>query len=382
MKIGVDIDEVVVEFFKKYLKLFNKRFGKNLIFEDIVKYEIWDLTDVSQEETLRVLDEFGSSESFFRIQLVKGAKEVLDEFFKSHEIFFITSRPEKAKEQTWKFFEERFQNSPFKIIFSGDMFGGNKTKFEICKELGIPILIEDRRKYALDCAQNGIRVLLMDKPWNQNCEHENLVRVKSWKEIMEKIGEMKSELENKEKNIVDEVRKFVEEECKKNNLGEEILINHIILVVEYAKELSEKLNADVEIVEISAWLHDIGSIICGRENHHLTGAEIAEKKLKELNYPDEKIEKVKKCILNHRGSIGNNLESVEEQILVEADCLPCFDHLEGQFLWVIERDGIKNQQEIRKIIRQKFINKYNQISLEGKKLIKPKYDAVMLLLGD
>ncbi len=185
----------------------------------------------------------------------------------------------------------------------------------------------------------------------------------------------------KEQNIIGLVRTYVEDECAKHILGEDILINHFIPVVNYSKKLAKEKNADLEIVEIAAWLHDIGSIICGRKEHHITGSEIAEKKLKEFNYPQSKIERVKKCILNHRGSVSSNVENIEEQIIIEADCLPCFDHIEGQFLWVIEGDGIKNQQEIRKIVKQKLINKYKQLSDEGKKLVKCKFDAAMVLLN-
>jgi len=183
------------------------------------------------------------------------------------------------------------------------------------------------------------------------------------------------------KNIIEEVRKFVEEECKKHLLGEELLMNHFVPVVNYAKKLSENENVDLELIEISAWLHDIGSIIYGRKDHHITGAEIAEKKLKEIGYPEEKINKVKKCIFNHRGSVKNNFESTEEKIVAEADCLTFFDTLEGSFLWVIDADKIKNQKEIKQSIKNKSINKWNQLSPEAKKLIKPKFEAIMLLFG-
>ena len=39
-----------------------------------------------------------------------------------------------------------------------------------------------------------------------------------------------------------------------------------------------------------------------REQHHIYGEEIAEQLLTELNYPKERIEQVKNCVLNHRGS--------------------------------------------------------------------------------
>ncbi|MBU4308409.1 MAG: HD domain-containing protein, partial [Nanoarchaeota archaeon] len=147
------------------------------------------------------------------------------------------------------------------------------------------------------------------------------------------------------------------------------------------RELSEKKGGNLEIIEISAWLHDIGSLIYGRENHHITGAEVAEKKLRELGYPEDKIEKVKKCVLNHRASIKNYLETIEEKVVAEAECLTFFDNLEGYFLWVIEADKIKNQKEIKKSVKQKTQNKWNQLSLEGKELIKLKYEAIMLLFG-
>jgi len=183
------------------------------------------------------------------------------------------------------------------------------------------------------------------------------------------------------KNIVEEIRKFVEEECRKptSKYGYESYEFHFTLMYKYAKQLAEKLNADVEVVELAAWLHDIGSIIFGRENHQITGAKIAEEKLRELNYSEEKIAKVKKCILNHRGSTSNKKESVEEQIIADADAMSQFDNIEGIFKAALVYEG-QNQREARKTTCQKLINHWNKLSDESKKLIKPKYDAAMLLL--
>jgi len=188
LKIGIDIDEVVVEFFKKYLELFNKKFEKNLTFENIVKFNIWNLTDVSREDALKLIEDFYNSEDFFELDLIEGVKDALIKLHKNYEIHFITSRPESVKEKTNLFLKSLFEDIYFNLHFSEGVFGEFKTKAQICKELGIKILIEDRRKYAFECAQNGIKVLLLDKPWNQNCEHENIIRVKNWKEILEKVG--------------------------------------------------------------------------------------------------------------------------------------------------------------------------------------------------
>ena len=184
-------------------------------------------------------------------------------------------------------------------------------------------------------------------------------------------------------NLVEEIRNFVEAECRKpsSNYGYEPYEFHFIPVYKYAKQLAEELGADVEVVEIAAWLHDIGSIIGGRKEHHLLGAEIAEKKLTEMNYPKEKIELIKKCILNHRGSLNNKKESKEEQIIADADSMSHFDNISGIFkaAFIFENH---NQTSAKKEVKDKLIRSWNKLSLKrSKELIKPKYDAAMLLLN-
>ena len=118
----------------------------------------------------------------------------------------------------------------------------------------------------------------------------------------------------------------------------------------------------------------------GREDHHITGAEIAEKKLRELNYPSEKIKLVKKCILNHRGSQQSKRDSIEEKIVAEADAMSNFDNIPGIFkaAFIYEK---KSQEEAKKSVRKKLENKWNKLHFsDSKKIIKPKYEAIMLLL--
>jgi len=186
------------------------------------------------------------------------------------------------------------------------------------------------------------------------------------------------------KNRIEQVREFVEEESKKDTAkyGYEPYQFHLIPVRNIALKLAEKLGADVEIVEIAAWLHDIGSIINGRRDHHITGARIAEEKLRDLGYSTEKIEKVKACILNHRGSIRNGgLRNLEEKIISDADTLSNFDNLSGIFRAAFTYEGL-TQGEARISVKEKLKRKWNKLYLqESKELIRPKYEAAMLLLS-
>jgi len=129
--------------------------------------------------------------------------------------------------------------------------------------------------------------------------------------------------------IIQQVRDFVESECKKpeSKYGYEPFEHHFIPVADYALKLADELGGDKEVILIAAWLHDIGSIVCGRKDHHTTGAQIAEKKLQELGYDEEKIELVKLCISNHRGSREDDRKSIEEKIIAEADAMSNFENI-------------------------------------------------------
>jgi len=53
-------------------------------------------------------------------------------------------------------------------------------------------LLEDAPDTALKCAENEIKVILFDQPWNQKINHVNLIRVTGWKEALEEIKKLKS----------------------------------------------------------------------------------------------------------------------------------------------------------------------------------------------
>lgn len=184
--------------------------------------------------------------------------------------------------------------------------------------------------------------------------------------------------------IVSEIKEFVKETFYNpdSNYGSEPFVGHMIPMVRTSLLLADKLGADKEIVELAAWLHDIGSIVHGRKDHHITSMQIAQEQLEKRGYPQDKIDLIKKCIHNHRGSRNDPRESVEEKIIAEADAIVNFDNLEGLFKAAFVYENL-NQQEARKSVREKLIRKWNQLELkESKDLTRPKYEAMLVLLGE
>ncbi len=183
-------------------------------------------------------------------------------------------------------------------------------------------------------------------------------------------------------DIVKEIRDYVENECKKptSHYGYEPFPFHLIPMVKHAEKLAETFNVDKELILLAAWLHDIGSIIHGRKDHHITGATIAGEKLREYKYPQEKIEIIKKCIFNHRASQRNNCETIEEKIISEADALSNFDNIPGIFKAAFIFENL-NQGEAKVSARKKLEGKWNNLHFEeSKNLVKGKFEAAMLLL--
>jgi len=187
-----------------------------------------------------------------------------------------------------------------------------------------------------------------------------------------------------EENIITQIQKIVEDECKKetNYFGYGAWSHHIISVVKYAKLLAKKLNADEEIVEIAALLHDYASV-SNKDwypEHHKHRARLAEEILKKFNYPEDKIEKIKHCILSHRASQNIKRETVEAEILFDADHMSHFDNI-GSLLYLAFLKHKLDIDEGTKWVLDKLGRSWENLSSESKEIIKPKYEASKLILS-
>jgi putative nucleotidyltransferase with HDIG domain len=188
---------------------------------------------------------------------------------------------------------------------------------------------------------------------------------------------------DKDQLTIKKVRAFVEEECKKptNIFGHEIFTCHITLVVKYAKMLAKKCKADQDIVELAALLHDIAAIQDqnNRENHHISGAKEAERILKELKYPDDKIERVKHCVFSHRASKSIKRETIEAECVASADAMAHFNSVPQLFGSALIRLKM-SPEESKEWISAKLERSWKKLTPEAKKITQDKYSAAKTLL--
>lgn len=184
-------------------------------------------------------------------------------------------------------------------------------------------------------------------------------------------------------NIINILEKEIKKRCEsQNNFFGMGAYYHIKAVVKNAIFLAEKNGSDVEIVTISSWLHDIASITDYNlyEQHNIHGAKIAEELLIELDYPKDKIELVKNCILNHRGSDLKEKYTKEEVCVADADAISHFDNLPSllYLAYVINKYSIEDGIEF---VKNKLSRSFNKLSDDSKIVYKEKYDKVMEILN-
>jgi hypothetical protein len=123
----------------------------------------------------------------YKLDSVLWAKKKLREFkskwFKLH---VVTARHFLFRFSTGLWLYKNYRSIFSSIEFANFFSRFSTKKSVICKELWASIIIEDNLENAIDCANAGIEVYLLNKPWNKDYDvkkHKWIVKVKSWMDI-------------------------------------------------------------------------------------------------------------------------------------------------------------------------------------------------------
>ncbi|URE37902.1 5' nucleotidase, deoxy (Pyrimidine), cytosolic type C protein (NT5C) [Musa troglodytarum] len=165
LAVAVDVDEVLGSFLLALNKFIADCYSSNHSVSEYYVYEFYKIWKCSRAE--------GTSKTFF-----------------------ILSRQNAIKNHTLEWIEKHYPGL-FQEIHFGNHFaldGVSRPKSEICKSLGAHVLIDDNPKYALECAEVGIRVLLFDYhnsyPWckaGSATSHPMVTKVHNWQEVEQQL---------------------------------------------------------------------------------------------------------------------------------------------------------------------------------------------------
>lgn len=157
--------------------------------------------------------------------------------------------------------------------------------------------------------------------------------------------------------------------------------HHIKIVYELAKKYANEYGANMEIVSLAALLHDIASVtdVSYTEEHHIIGAQIAEELLLKEGYSRNKIEIIKQCILNHRGSRLFEKNTPEEICIADSDAMAHFYSIPS-LLSMVYREKKLSIDEGCKFVMDKLDRSYNKMSEKGKILVRRQYTSAKDIL--
>ncbi|KAH1201052.1 hypothetical protein GmHk_17G047852 [Glycine max] len=177
--VAVDVDEVLGNFVSALNKFIADRYSSNY---SVSEYHVYEFCKTPY---------FKSG-----IHPLPGAQMALQKLSRFCSLSVVTSRQNAIKDHTIEWLEKNYPGLFHEIHF-GNHFaldGVSRPKSEICRSLNAKVLIDDNPRYAIECADVGIRVLLFDYensyPWCKNesvDQHPLVTRVKNWEEVEQQL---------------------------------------------------------------------------------------------------------------------------------------------------------------------------------------------------
>jgi 5'(3')-deoxyribonucleotidase len=166
-RIAIDMDEVIADFHKKHLNLYNTEFNEQLTVSDLAGTRLWKLRPHAADEILSYVDD----STFFRdLEVMEGSQEVIKELSESFEIFITTAAMEHPNS-----FKAKYEWLREHFPFLSDM------QFVFCGDKSIihaDYLIDDSPRHFKGFKGEGI---LFSAPHNKN--ETRYLRVNDWGEV-------------------------------------------------------------------------------------------------------------------------------------------------------------------------------------------------------
>ena len=192
INIAVDCDEILADFLNQLILFHNEEFRTELTRENFTSYKFHEAWGGTVEEETRKVTRFFESNYFKEILPTEGSQYAM-EFLKKkgHNLFVVTGRILLLTEET-KIWIGRYFPHIFSGISFGNTYGSDGVKMKksiMCRKLNVRLIIEDDLMHIADCANDGIPVLVYDKPWNQGILPEKAVRVFDWQQVINTIND-------------------------------------------------------------------------------------------------------------------------------------------------------------------------------------------------
>lgn len=189
MKIGIDIDNTITNtlpILKEYCKKYNNTVVKRNLQMHPDGFASYNLYDWTEEENMDFCIKY-LEEVVMQAEIKENAKEIIQKLKnEGHNINIISSRAipmfKTPYETTEKFLKSHG------IVYD-KLLVGKIEKKSTCIENKLDILIEDEPQFILPISE-FMPIIVFDEIYNNQCEGNNIIKVKNWNEIYEIIKKL------------------------------------------------------------------------------------------------------------------------------------------------------------------------------------------------
>lgn len=179
MKIGLDIDGVLADSDPAFRAHMKELFQRPFFRKDVVCFDYQQCFSFTATQFNLFWDTFTKQGKWEKIKIMPGVKPFLAHF-RTKDIYVLTARPLELKKQTMAWLK-RNRITCNKLIF---MSRESKHHDVLLHKLKFDYFIEDRFEFSKDLADLGIKVLLLNYPWNKQFGgYPGITRVNNWNKI-------------------------------------------------------------------------------------------------------------------------------------------------------------------------------------------------------
>jgi len=200
LRIGIDFDEVLVNHLDSIIEYYNNKYSTNYSFNDFHSYHFCEVWGGTREDAIKEIFDFYNTSYFKEQKIIEESKLVLNKFKElGFDLFVITGRPNSISEDTITKINDNFKDFFKDILFTNNFSieGIELKKSDFVNNLQLDYFIEDSIPYSKDILENTNvkKLFLFNNPWNINetISDSRLIRVDSWKEILESFNQLLKE---------------------------------------------------------------------------------------------------------------------------------------------------------------------------------------------
>jgi uncharacterized HAD superfamily protein len=200
-QIYVDMDDVLAETGRTFLRILEENFGKRVEWEEIIDYDLGISLGLDQAKLAEFMQAIHQPEVLESIVPMTGSREALQGWIdQGYEIEIVTGRPKATDEISRDWLAA--QEMPHHSLIHVDKYAWEEELLGTTS--GVPLIhlagngyclvVEDSAEVAIHLVDSvDVPVVVLDRPWNRRRldEYPNpegrIVRCKTWQEIVDRF---------------------------------------------------------------------------------------------------------------------------------------------------------------------------------------------------